>query len=66
MIIGGAITKAADAKKATADLKKAISTGVKIESEFFKRVDEKNIAEALAKVSAADVTEALHNKVHDL
>jgi 3-hexulose-6-phosphate synthase/6-phospho-3-hexuloisomerase len=61
VIIGGAITKSPDAKKATQILKKVITTGVAVKTTFFKRGDEKGIAEVLAKTSAADVTEALHN-----
>jgi len=61
IIVGGAITKSPDAKAATETLKKVITTGVRAETAFFKRGDEKGIAEVLAKTSAADVTEALHN-----
>jgi len=62
VIVGGAITKAGDARKATETLKQVIASRTKVKTEYFKRVDEKSIAEALSKVSAADVTEALHNK----
>jgi len=61
IIVGGAITKSPDAKKATETIKKAISERVRIETTFFKRGDAKSIAEVLAKTSAADITEALHN-----
>jgi 3-hexulose-6-phosphate synthase/6-phospho-3-hexuloisomerase len=61
IIVGGAITKSPDAKKATETLKKVITTGVRVETSFFKRGDVKSIAEILAKASAADVTDALHN-----
>jgi len=61
VIVGGAITKSPDAKKATQTLKKVITTGVRVETTFFKRGDKKSIAEVLAKTSAADATEALHN-----
>lgn len=61
VIVGGAITKSPNAKKATADLKQVLSTGQKIETEFFKRGSVEQIAEVLSKTSAADVTEALHN-----
>jgi 3-hexulose-6-phosphate synthase/6-phospho-3-hexuloisomerase len=61
IIVGGAITKSPDAKTATQTLKKVIATGVPVATTFFKRGDEKGIAEVLAKTSAADVTEALHN-----
>ena len=61
IIVGGAITKSPDAKTATQTLKKVIATGVPVATTFFKRGDEKGIAEVLARTSAADVTEALHN-----
>ncbi len=61
IIVGGAITKSPDARKATETIKKVMATGVKVEATFFKRGSEKDIAEVLAKTSAADVTEALHN-----
>ncbi|MFZ0035159.1 MAG: 3-hexulose-6-phosphate synthase [Sedimentisphaerales bacterium] len=61
VIVGGAITKSPDAKKATEIIKNAINKGIRVKTIFFKRGDEKSIAEVLAKTSAADVTEALHN-----
>ncbi len=61
IIVGGAITKSPDAKAATEIIKKVIATGIPAKTTFFKRADEKGIAEVLAKTSAADVTEALHN-----
>ncbi|MFC1739078.1 3-hexulose-6-phosphate synthase [Planctomycetota bacterium] len=61
VIVGGAITKSPDAKRATETLKKVITTGVRVKTTFFKRGDERGIAEILAKTSAADVTEAMHN-----
>ena len=61
VIVGGAITKSADARKATEDIKKAIETGAAIETEFFRRSGQDRIGEVLARASAADVTEALHN-----
>jgi len=61
VIVGGAITKSPDAKAAAEAIKKAITTGERIETDLFKRSDESGIAEVLMKTSAADVTEALHN-----
>jgi 3-hexulose-6-phosphate synthase/6-phospho-3-hexuloisomerase len=61
IIVGGAITKSPDAKKAAKTIKKALQTGVRTETAFFKRGGEAEIANILAKASAADVTEALHN-----
>lgn len=61
VIVGGAITKSPDAKAATETIKKAITTGVRVETTLFKRGHEAHIGEVLAKTSAADITEALHN-----
>jgi len=61
VIVGGAITKSPDATAATEAIKRALATGVRVETAFFKRGDAAAIAEVLAKTSAADVTEALHN-----
>lgn len=61
IIVGGAITKSPDARRAAADLKKAIATGERIETVMFKRGREEDIVEVLTRASAADVTGALHN-----
>jgi len=61
VIVGGAITKSPDAKTATKTIKNAITTGVRVETTLFKRGDAAGIGEILAKTSAADITEALHN-----
>jgi len=61
VIVGGAITKSPDAQAATEAILRAISAGVSIETELFKRGTAVSIAKVLAKTSAADVTEALHN-----
>ena len=61
IIVGGAITKSPDATAATEAIKRAIATGKPVETTMFKRGGESQIADVLAKASAADVTEALHN-----
>jgi len=61
VIVGGAITKSPDAAAATAAIKKAMETGARVQTTRFKRGGEEQIAEVLARTSAADVTEALHN-----
>lgn len=62
IIVGGAITKSVDAKKATAKIKKAIEKKIKIKSELFKRVSEENIREMLSKVSSANISDAMHRQ----
>jgi 3-hexulose-6-phosphate synthase/6-phospho-3-hexuloisomerase len=61
VIVGGAITKAADSAAAAADIKKALETGRAVATEMFKRGSADQLREVLARVSAADVTGALHN-----
>jgi len=63
IIVGGAITKAKDPKEETKKIKKAISEGISIPTEYFVRVDEKNIRKILEKVSSANVSDALHRAI---
>jgi len=62
IIVGGAIIKSVDAKKATTEIKKAIEKRVKIKSELFKRVSEENIREILSKVSSPNISDAMHRQ----
>jgi 3-hexulose-6-phosphate synthase/6-phospho-3-hexuloisomerase len=61
VIVGGAITKAPDAKKATEVLRNVLATGEAAETEFFKRSGVA-IEEVLKKASAADVSDAQHHR----
>ncbi len=60
VIVGGAITKAADATAATRTIKQAMETLVPAESEFFVRATGPDVRDKLARVSAANVSDALH------
>lgn len=60
IIVGGAITKAHDAKKATQDMKKAILTGQATSTELYKRVSGNGVKEALQKVSTSNVSDGAH------
>jgi len=62
IIVGGAIIKSVDAKKATAEIKKAIEKKVEIKSELFRRVSEKDIREMLSKVSSPNISDAMHRQ----
>jgi len=62
IIVGGAIIKSVDAKKATQEIKRAIEKRVKIKSELFKRVSEENIRELLSKVSSPNISDAMHRQ----
>ncbi|MBN2168489.1 MAG: DUF561 domain-containing protein, partial [Actinobacteria bacterium] len=60
VIVGGALTKSSDARKAAADIKESMKTGVPKDTKLYKRVDETNIRDALEMVSAANVSDAMH------
>ncbi len=60
VIVGGAIIKSADAKKAASEIKEAMTTGVAKSTTLYKRVGETNIREALALVSTANISDAMH------
>jgi len=60
IIVGGAITKSADAKKATQEIKKTLLTGQAISTELYKRVSGNGIKEALQKVSTSNVSDGDH------
>ena len=60
VIVGGAITKAADATAATRTIKQAMETLVPARSEFFVRATGPDVRDKLARVSTANVSDALH------
>lgn len=60
VVVGGAITKAADATAAAAAIKTAMETLESVKSDFFVRATESDIREQLLRVSAANVSDALH------
>jgi len=62
IIVGGAIIKSVDAKKATVEIKRAIEKRVKIKSELFKRTSQENIRELLSKVSSPNISDAMHRQ----
>jgi len=62
VIVGGAITKSKDARKATQKIKKAIDQKISIKTKLFKRVTDENIRETLEKVSTANISDALHRQ----
>lgn len=62
LIVGGAIIKAPDAKLATENIKKAMLTGQRIQSEHFKRVTGDEIRKILTNVSAANISDVMHRE----
>ena len=61
IIVGGAIIKAEDVKKATQDIKKAMS-GAKVKSKLFKKYKENELKKAFKMVSTCNICDAMHNK----
>jgi len=60
IIAGGAITKSENPAQATKEFKTAISRKIRVASKFFKRADESGILTILSKVSASNVSDAMH------
>ncbi len=58
LVVGGAITKAEDIGKAAADIRMAVESKKKVKARLFKRGED--VAEILSKVSAANVSDAMH------
>lgn len=62
VIVGGAIIKAKDVAVATRAVKRAMTSGEKVKSEFFKKYGEEKLAEAFSKVSSPNVADAQHKR----
>jgi 3-hexulose-6-phosphate synthase/6-phospho-3-hexuloisomerase len=62
IIVGGAITKANDVKKATEDLKKAIIDKKSFKTELFKKYDKSELKEAFSLVSTPNISDAMHKQ----
>ncbi len=60
VIVGGAITKAADPREASRIIQRAIQERVSVPTRLFKRAAEADIASILRQVSAANLSDALH------
>lgn len=60
VVVGGALTKAVDAQKAAADIKRAMTSGVAVSSELFRRGDATQIKEIFVKVSTPNISDAMH------
>lgn len=60
VIVGGAITKSADAREAAATIKKAMETGVAVKTELYRRATGKEVREVLLKVSTANLSDGFH------
>lgn len=61
IIVGGAITKSADARKATQEIKEAITKKIKIKTDLYQRVaNEEEVRKIFSQVSTANISDALH------
>ncbi|HHT9117047.1 MAG TPA: 3-hexulose-6-phosphate synthase [Candidatus Hypogeohydataceae bacterium YC38] len=60
VIVGGAISKAPDAKKATKEIKEALLTGKRIPTELYKRTSGNGLKEVLLKVSTPNISDGSH------
>ncbi len=62
VIVGGAISKAPDARRATEELKRAITEGVSIPTDLYKRQTGEDIRKVLMQISAANLSDAMHRR----
>jgi 3-hexulose-6-phosphate synthase / 6-phospho-3-hexuloisomerase len=62
IIVGGAITKATDVKKATSTIKKAMTDKKRINSNLFKKYDTAEIKTAFEQVSTPNISDAMHRQ----
>ncbi|NQT54487.1 bifunctional hexulose-6-phosphate synthase/ribonuclease regulator, partial [bacterium] len=60
-IVGGAITKSADAKAATATIKQALTTGIPATSELYRRATDDTIRDILQNVSTPNISDGNHH-----
>ena len=62
VIVGGAITKAADPRQATADIRRALDSGQAVASELFVRASAGNLLEILRKVRTSNISDGSHRQ----
>jgi len=60
VIVGGAIIKSKDARKAAEEIKRAMRSGEAVRTELYKRVDLENVREILLRVSTPNISDAMH------
>ena len=62
VVVGGAITKSADATAATAEIRRAVDERVCIETTLYKRAGAADIRTVLEQVSTANISDAWHRQ----
>jgi 3-hexulose-6-phosphate synthase/6-phospho-3-hexuloisomerase len=60
LIAGGSIIKSADARSATRAMREAVETGVRKETDLYKRIGEDKIRDALIAASTANISDGNH------
>jgi 3-hexulose-6-phosphate synthase/6-phospho-3-hexuloisomerase len=60
VIVGGAITKAEDARGATETILRAMRTGERVRTDLFRRAGEDNLREVLVRVSTPNISDGNH------
>ncbi|MEW6553854.1 MAG: 3-hexulose-6-phosphate synthase [Actinomycetota bacterium] len=60
VIVGGAIIKSKDARRAAEEIKRAMRTGEAVRTDLYKRVDLENVREVLLRVSTPNISDAMH------
>jgi 3-hexulose-6-phosphate synthase / 6-phospho-3-hexuloisomerase len=62
VVIGGAITKALDPAKATADIRRALDSGKSVATDLFRRAGLEGVREVLMRVSTANISDGAHRR----
>ncbi len=62
IIVGGAITKAKDVKKATQTIKKSIENKKSVKTNLFKKYEKSELKKAFSIVSTPNISDAMHRK----
>ena len=62
VVVGGAIIKAVDPARATAEIRKAIDTRKAVATELFKRAGVDNIRDCLSKVRTSNISDGAHRR----
>lgn len=60
VIVGGAIIKSGDARRAAEEIKRAMLSGEAVRTDLYKRVDLANVREILRRVSTPNISDAMH------
>ncbi|HUU11164.1 MAG TPA: 3-hexulose-6-phosphate synthase [Phycisphaerae bacterium] len=62
VVVGGAIIKAVDPARATADIRQALDSGQAVKTDLFRRAGLDDVREVLARVSTANLSDGSHHR----